>query len=63
MREAGALMSILSGALWPPSRLVECNIVPEDDPAAYCPICGEHMADEGHLVWNALGSNLDRIPS
>ena len=34
MREAGALMSIMSGALWPPKRLIEKNIVETDDTAA-----------------------------
>ena len=55
MREAGALMSILSGALWPPKRLVEQGTIGESDEGAYCPICGEHMADEGHIFWECHG--------
>ena len=55
MREAGALMSIMSGAMWPPSRLLENKIIPEDDPGAYCSICGEHGVDEGHIFWECPG--------
>ena len=55
MREAGALMSIMSGALWPPKRLIENKIIDEDGTAAYCPICGEHGVDEGHLFWECPG--------
>ena len=55
MKEAGALMSNMSGALWPPKRLIENKIVNADDTAAYCPRCGEHGVDEGHLFWECPG--------
>ena len=55
MREAGALMSILSEALWPPQRLVEEGVVDNDDVGAFCPICGEYGADEGHIFWECHG--------
>ena len=48
-------MSIMSGALWPPRRFIENNIVAEDDTAAYCPVCGEHGADEGPLFLECPG--------
>ena len=55
MREAGALMSILTGALWSPQRLLQQEIVTPEDEGAHCPICGEHGADEGHLFWECPG--------
>ena len=48
-REAGALMTICTGACWSPARLVEEGIIKEDE--AKCPLCGEKGADEGYLFW------------
>ena len=62
MREAGALMSILTGALWPPQRLVEQDIIGSEDEGAFCPICGEHGADEGHIFWECPGIQSGNHP-
>ena len=51
MREAGALTSTITGALWSPPRLIESGIVQPDSPEASCPLCGKHGADGGHLSW------------
>ena len=38
-REAGALMTICTGACWSPARLAEEGIIEEDE--AKCQLCGE----------------------
>ena len=45
--EAGALMTICTGACWSPARLHEEGIITAEE--AVCPLCGHQMADEGHL--------------
>ena len=47
--EAGALMTICSGACWSSARLLEEGIITAED--AVCPLCGQPEADEGHLYW------------
>ena len=54
MREAGALISTLTGALGSPQKLVESGIVQPDAPEASCPLCCKHGADEGHLLWEYI---------
>ena len=48
--EASALMSIQTGALWSPQRLQEA-LIPTEDGAHKCPLCGKVDTDEGHLFW------------
>ena len=45
--EAGALMTICTGACWSPARLVEEGIIPPEE--ATCPLCGKQGVDEVHL--------------
>ena len=47
--EAGALMTICTGACWSPARLYEEGMITAEE--AVCPLCGCQMADEGHLFW------------
>ena len=47
--EAGALMTICTGACWSPARLIEEDIIPTEE--AICPLCRKHGVDEGHLFW------------
>ena len=51
-RDVGETMSICAGACWPPARLVEEDIIKEED--ARCPLCVKLGADEGHLLWECL---------
>ena len=46
-KEAGALMTICTGACWSPARLLEEGIIKPEE--AVCPLCGQQDADEGHL--------------
>ena len=47
--EAGALMTICTGACWSPARLLEEGIITAEE--AKCPLCGHPEADEGRLFW------------
>ena len=61
-REAGALMTICTGACWSPARLLEEGIISQEE--ATCPLCGQVEADDGHVYWecpkgNGVASPID----
>eukprot|EP00973_Karenia_brevis_P051920 7211777-Karenia_brevis.AAC.1 len=45
MRQAGAIMAICTGAMWPGSRLGP------EDPMYKCPMCGDPGYDEVHMFY------------
>ena len=63
MREAGALMFKLTGALWSPQQPVEQEMVASDATEAKCPLCGEQEAYRGHLFWDCPGVQPWLTPS
>ena len=58
--EAGALMTICTGACWSPARLLEEDIIPTEE--AICPLCGKHGVDEGHVFWGMPKSSGPSTP-
>ena len=59
--EAGALMTICTGACWSPARLHEEGIITAEE--AVCPLCGQEMADEGHLFWECPKVQENKHPA
>ena len=48
-RDAGAPMTICTGACWSPARLAEEGMIKPEK--AKCPLCGVQDADERRLFW------------
>ena len=46
-QEAGALITICTGACWSPANLLEEGMITPEE--AQCTLCGQIDADEGHL--------------
>ena len=62
MARAGALMAILTGALWPEARIQE-EIKGKDDHDTKFDRCGHHCKDEEHMFWICPPTNATRKAS